>query len=287
MTIAEIKDIITSNFISIDIVKRLYGLDENKSFEDQFSTVSLENIIFSVIATAIGILSQLFDLHKQEVTEIIADQKPHSLRWYAWLARQFQYGFNLLPDSDQFDNTGKTDEQIEASKIVTYAACTKGAEGKLLLKVATDNGDDLAPLDETEKEAFTEYINRVQDAGDDLEIISTEADTLKLIYDIYYNPLVINAKGERVAGESLTPVPDAIRQYLKNLPFNGELVTAYLTDALQRVDGVVIPHLKAAEWTYGDVTQGIEVKALPYSGYFRVTDDNLEINYIAQSEILK
>jgi hypothetical protein len=286
-TINEIYTDITAWFISQSVIKLAYGLDENKTFSQQFSCVSLEAIIFHSVAFAIWTLEMLFDLHKREVTETIATMRPHSTRWYAGMARKFQYGFNLLPDSEEFDNGGKTDEEIRASKIVSYSAVDK-VDGKLFVKVAKDTGDKLTPLTGTEKQAFAGYMERVQDAGDDLEIISEPADNLRLSLDIYYNPLVLNAQGQRLDGESLTPVADAVREYLKNLPFNGELVLAYLTDALQKVDGVVIPHINSASYQYGNLEYVlIGVKYKPYAGYLVIPDENLTIHYIPQSEIMK
>ncbi|MFV0310522.1 MAG: hypothetical protein ACK5KN_02595, partial [Dysgonomonas sp.] len=251
------------------------------------SISSIWRKILYIVASAIWILENLFDSHQQEVTGIIATMRPHSLRWYAEMARKFQYGFNLLPDSEDFDNDGKTGDEIEASKIVAYAAVDK-VEGKLLVKVAKDAWDSLTPLEEVVKQAFTEYMERVQDAGDDLEIRSEPADNLRLSLDIYYNPLVLNADGQRLDGASLTPIPDAVHNYLKNLPFNGELVLAFLTDALQAVSGVVIPHIVSAEYQYGEIEwKPVGVKYKPYAGYLTVTETDLEINYIPQSEIMK
>lgn len=251
------------------------------------SISSIWRKILYIVASAIWILENLFDSHQQEVTGIIATMRPHSLRWYAEMARKFQYGFNLLPDSEDFDNDGKTGDEIEASKIVAYAAVDK-VEGKLLVKVAKDAGDSLTPLEDVEKQAFTEYMERVQDAGDDLEIRSEPADNLRLSLDIYYNPLVLNADGQRLDGASLTPIPDAVHNYLKNLPFNGELVLAFLTDALQAVSGVVIPHIVSAEYQYGEIVwKPVGVKYKPYAGYLTVAETDLKINYIPQSEIMK
>jgi hypothetical protein len=274
-----INDIMNSMLSVKDSYTELSGLSGSIS--------SIWRKILYIVASAIWILENLFDSHRQEVTGIIATMRPHSLRWYAEMARKFQYGFNLLPDSEEFDNEGKTGDEIEASKIVAYAAVDK-VEGKLLVKVAKDAGDSLTPLEEVEKQAFTEYMERVQDAGDDLEIRSEPADNLRISLDIYYNPLVLNADGQRLDGASLTPIPDAVHNYLKNLPFNGELVLAFLTDALQAVSGVVIPHIVSAEYQYGEIEWNpVGVKYKPYAGYLTVAETDLKINYIPQSEIMK
>lgn len=284
-TIADIKKSMTDVFISNNTIKQVYGLKDGFTFEDQFSVVSLESVLFECVAFAIWTLETLFDLHKSEVTDYIANMKPHTVRWYATKAKMFQYGFNLLADSDLYDNTDKTDEEIQASKIVAYSAVVE-SDKQLVIKVAKDTGD-LAPLTVVELAAFKEYIARIKDAGVVTNIISEVADNLSLEIDLYYNPLVLNANGQRLDGSSMTPVADAVRNYLKVLPFNGEFVLAYLTDALQGVDGVVIPHIRTAKYKYGGLSWlDIVVKYTPYSGYLRIADTvDLKINYIPQTEI--
>lgn len=288
--ISDIKKTITDAFIANETIRSQYDIKEGKSFEDQFSTVSIESIIFYVVATAIWALESLFDLHKSEVEETIANKNPHTTRWYANLAKLFQYGFNLLNDKGEFDNEGKTPDEIKASKIVSYSAVVRQRHQNrvlLTIKVAKDNGSELAPLAPGELAAFVEYMDRVQDAGDNMEIISREADSLRLNLAIYYNPLVLDNQGRRLDGASMSPVADAIRNYLKALPFNGELVLAYLTDALQKVDGVVIPDINTAEYQYGNTGWlPLVVKYQPLSGYFKITDENLVITYIAQTDIM-
>ncbi|WP_165025665.1 nucleotidyltransferase [Dysgonomonas sp. ZJ279] len=288
-TVSEIKQQMTEIFMADAAVMFLYDLQPGQSFDERFPRVRIESIFFYIVAFAIWTLETLFDIHRQETADIISNLKPHSPRWYRNMALAFQFGFNLLPDNDQYDNEGKTQEQIDESKIVSYAAVRKqGGDKPLLIKVAKDVGDNLGPLNNDEQLSFSEYMERVGDAGVEIEVLSTTADKLKLSLDIYYNPLVLNANGQRLDGSSFTPVPDAVRAYLKVLPFNGELVLAFLTDALQRVDGVVIPHLSYAAYQYGALNWiNIIVKYQPYSGYFQISDADLSINYIAQSEILQ
>jgi len=286
-TIAEIKKEMTDWFIIHPTIKTLYGLQDGRTFEDQFSVVSLESILFYIVAASMWTLEKLFDAFVLLVNTILADRTPHSLRWYANTAKAFQYGYNLDPDTDKYNNGGLTDEQIQTSKIVAYAAVVDKQKEGLLIKVAKDQNNDLALLDAVELEAFNEYMSRVKDAGVNLSIISREADNLKLSLIIHYNPLVLNAQGQRLDGISQTPVADAIRDYLKNLPFNGVLVLAYLVDAIQKVEGVVIPTIRTADYKYGALDwAAINIQYQPESGYLRIADEDLEITYIPQSEII-
>jgi len=238
-----------------------------------------------IVATAQYTVEVLFDTFKAEVNELLAVLKPHSLRWYANKAKQFQYGFNLALDSDTYDNTGFTQDQIDASMIVKYSAVTE-AEGRLRIKVATEN-TDLAPLSSPQKDAFAEYMSRIKDAGVRINIESQVADKLKLGLKIYYDPLILDSAGSRIDGTESEPVQKAVNSFLKNQPFNGVFVLAYLVDALQKVEGVVIPHVESCLTQYGAfpfVT--VNVQYLPDAGYMRFENTgDLTIEFIPQSQL--
>lgn len=282
-TIAEIKNQITTAFIENGSIQSVYGLNPEKSFDEQFSKVSIESILFYVVASAIWVLEKLFDTHKAEVTDIISRMKPHSLKWYAEKSKQFQYGFDLLPDSDKFDNTGKTSEQIEASKIVKYSAVIEQPR-QLLIKVAKVENNDLASLTASELAAFGTYISRIKDAGVFISTLSDEPEQLRLELKIYYNPLVLKADGKRVDGTDDKPVENAVRAYLREIEFNGTLVLAHLVDKLQQVDGVMIPHIISSKYKYGTLDWiDFSVMYRPKSGYIRISDSDLIITREARS----
>lgn len=249
------------------------------------SISAIWRLMYYVIAVGHHILETLFDAHKTEITGIIDNMKPHSPLWYANMAKRFQYGFDLLPDSDQFDNTGKTDSEIEASRIVAYSAVIEQKE-KLLMKVAKIENDDLAALEAEELSAFENYINRIKDAGVTIDMLTYPADELKLDVTIFYNPLVLNARGERIDGTSDTPVPDAIRAYLAGIAFDSTVVLADLVDALQRVNGVSIPHISLAAYKYGVLDWiPFDIMFRPQSGYTRIADTELNIIYVPRSVV--
>ncbi|GJH41145.1 hypothetical protein RCZ04_16950 [Capnocytophaga sp. HP1101] len=85
------------------------------------------------------------------------------------------------------------------------------------------------------------------------------------------------------------PIQEAIEGYLKNLPFNGELIVAHLVDALQQANGVKIPHLKELKTAWIDpetkgygALQNIGVTQIPQSGYFEVDWNASQIKYITK-----
>jgi hypothetical protein len=251
------------------------------------SKTAIWRLLTRVVAVAFWGLEVLFDTVKAEVLELLDNLKPHNTRWYAQKARAFQYGYSLPADTDKYDNSLLTEEQIEDSQIVKYAAVTEGEDGRLRIKVATE-GADLEPLTEPQLEAFSEYMKRIKDAGVRLNINSLPADKLKLGLKIYYDPLILNGDGQRIDGTSLTPVKDAVDTFLKNLPFNGVFVLAYLVDALQQVEGIIIPHIVTCETAYGALAfTTVNVQYLPDAGYLRFENEgDLTIEYIPQSPLL-
>lgn len=251
------------------------------------SKVSVFRLFTRIVATCAWTVEVLFDVLKEEVNNILATLKPHTTRWYAAKAKDFQYGYSLPVDTDKYDNTGLTQEQIDDSKIIIYSAVTEGEDQKLRIKVATET-TDLEPLTAPQLEAFAEYMSRIKDAGVKLLIESNQPDKLKLSLKIFYDPLILNSDGGRIDGSNSEPVQSACKNYLKNLPFNGIFVLAYLTDALQQVDGVVIPHIVSCETAYGAFPfVSVDVKYLPDAGYLRFeTDDDLTIEFIPQTELI-
>ncbi|WP_343530836.1 hypothetical protein [Pedobacter sp.] len=250
------------------------------------SKTSIWQLITYVVAYAIYTLEGLFDAHKAETDNAIALLKPHTKRWYRQKALGFQYGFDLMEDSDKYNNTGVEEDIIEQSKIIKYAAVTEATdESRVIIKIATETDGKLSPIEPEQKFAFDAYISEIKDAGVNVSAINFQPDKLYLNMKIFYDPLVLDAQGNSIISGG-RPVEDAILSYLKNLPFDGQLVLAHLVDALQKVEGVLIPHLDSAEsaWIDGTINNygtavPIDVKVTPASGYFEVVNFN-NISYV-------
>jgi len=279
-SIADIKKEMTGYFIANETVIGLYGLDRSKSFEDQFSKVSLESILFYVVAVAIWSLEVLFDTHKTEISSLIDSSKPHRLKWYVNKTLSFQYGRTLVTDSDVYDNTDVTDEQIEAERVVKYAAAVEVA-GRIVIKVAGESAGERAKLTVEQESALVAFLKEVKDAGVKIDLINKAANSFKATIDIYYDPMVLNASLSSLANGG-NPVKDAIENFIQNLPFNGEYRNSALVDLLQNVPGVVIPELHIAVI---DGTQ-VQAKATPTAGYMRVfAESDLILNAIPYATI--
>ena len=275
-TITEIQNKI---FDSITANEDLAGLTSTNK-------VSIYRLIVFIISYAIWTLETLFDIHKKELQTELLKQKSGTLPWYRTMALAFQYGFNpnfeLLTDSDQFNNAGKTEQQIAASKIVKYAAVSESSDySRVIIKIAGETNGVLAPITNDQRSAFEYYINEVRYAGVKVTVINYLPDRLYLDLKIYRDPLLIDEQGNSITNGG-KPVENAIKAYMKQLPFNGELVLAHLTDALQKVEGVRIPHIVGAKSSWIDpvvnghgTPQPIDVKTIAISGYFEVLNFNV------------
>ncbi|MDR1455601.1 MAG: hypothetical protein LBJ01_08120 [Tannerella sp.] len=290
MTVAEFKKLMTGLYAGNETVRGLYGLQPGQTFEDAFSSVSIESILFSNVATGMFVMQELFDRFKIDVSAILSAQLSGTVNWYAYRAMLFQYGMALIPETDSYDNTGLTGEQIAAMRAVKYAAAVESKDKSILyVKVATDAGNGTRqPLSSAQLTAFKQYLNDIRYAGVRIVVINDPADEMKLQIDIYYDPLVLDETGSRLDGTSGTPVRDAVGNYLANLPFNGTYTNQGLTDALQAIDGVRIAEIKSAASRYGAYTgfTGINAREIAHAGYYSATGGNLVLNFIADEEVL-
>ena len=290
MSSIDFKKLMTDAFIGNESVRELYGLSPDLTFDDQFSTVSLENIIFSNVAETMKVMQQLFDQFKIDVAQILSDQMSGTVNWYAFKAMLFQFGMDLVPESDHYDNTGLTGEQIAEMRIVRNAVAIESQDKSILyIKIATDGENGRQPLSPTQLVAFIAYLNEIQYAGTRISVINDPPDDMRLHMDIYYNPLILDEGGSRLDGTADTPVQDAIRNHLANLPFNGTYTNQGLVDVLQVIDGVEIAEIKLAASRFGAYTQfsPINAREIAHAGYYHISDENRVLNFItANGEIL-
>lgn len=253
------------------------------------SAVAIWRLFMFIIADAIHTHERIFDEHETNITYIVNNKIPHRPTWYADRALLFQFGYPLVTDKDYYDNSALTEEQIEASKVVKYAAAVQSKDKAILyLKVATDSGGERSPLPDNQLQALKGYFDEIPDAGVYIEFINDPADQMKLTIDIYYDALILDENGSRLDGEATAPVQDTIRNYLSNLPFNGSYTNQGLIDILQQIQGVEIAELKYAASRYGDYADFTEINAreIAHSGYYEVTDANLTLNFIANEEYI-
>jgi hypothetical protein len=292
MDTKEIKKTITDEFLSRSEVRAAYGitdqqLAEGMTFDDLFSSVSVESLLFYSVASALNVYMQALDRHKTDVSVLLAEQRAGSAAWYVWKAKQFRLGQALLPDTDTYSDEGLTESQIAGRQIIKHAAVDEPADRSIIyLKIAGESGGIRQPLFPSQLNAFKSYLNAFGYAGVRVSLINAYPDRMRLEMDIYYSPLLLDASGRRLDGTSGTPVQDAIRNYLNNLPFNGMYSNQALVDVLQNTPGVSIAEVKSVKSKHEPYTQWHDINAreVAYAGYYLIVEEDLILTFISDGQ---
>lgn len=119
-SIAEIKQTMTNAFMADGTVRERYGLSENDTFDDSFSVVSIENILFYIVAACSHVLEVLFDQFKADVDDKISRAVVASVPWYYKIAKEFQYGDALI--FNEATQQYGYEQVSEKKRVVKYVA---------------------------------------------------------------------------------------------------------------------------------------------------------------------
>lgn len=275
-TVAEIKKVMTDEFMNSSVMATKYGFSVGDTFDNTFSKVSIESIWFYVVAFGMAVFEKLFDAHKSEVAEAIATERPHTLIWYKNKALAYMHGYELVPDTDYYDTTGMTDEEITAAKVVKNASAVEKAN-VVYVKVATGTP---GKLPDDQEAGLNAYFSEVKDAGVKLQIVNRDADYYRAVIDIYYDPMVLNSSGiNAVTGNE--SVRDAVKTFIASLPFNGQFRHDDFRNHLAALEGVVMSELKLSQISAnGTSYNDIDAYVTPDSGYMKIYENaHLTLNY--------
>ena len=215
-SIAEIKAQICETFISQDAIRTGYGLKDKQSFDKAFSPVSLESLMFYVVASCIWLLEKLFDRHREEVDARIEALRPHTLRWYATKVKEYMHGKRLIMAdgvvvADRYDTTGMTDEEIEKARVVKYAVATEDSTQVYIKVAARGNNGQPKQLDAEALDGLKYYISQIKDAGVAIKILNEPADNMRVELVVLYDPAILTARSLGATdANGYTPVPGNI-----------------------------------------------------------------------------
>jgi hypothetical protein len=251
------------------------------------SKVAVWRILFYSIAYINSTTEVVYDSFVLFVQNLIADLVPGTVRWYRKKILAFQYGFPLITDTDKFDNTGYTTDQIEDSKIVKYCAVNEATVDQvrvLLIKVAGELDGEPVELTSLQVAAIQAYVDEFKYAGVKVLIYNQEADLIRATLNVYYNPLLLDSTGNRTDGGGGKPVEDAAKAFAFNLDFNGEFIVARFVDAVQNAYGVSrsrVDLLLFQKKTGVGAFTSVSSSFIPDAGYAKFDTGGLTINYIA------
>ena len=278
--ISEIKKGMTDEFMKDEAVREMYGIEQGKSFSDCFSVVSVENVLFYVVAACCHVMELLFDSHKTEVEKLAEGAVVASVPWYHKMALMYQHGDALVLD----ETTQRYGYAVEddRKRVVRYAA-VRDRDNSVLMLVAGEKEGAPVQLDDEVLEAFTEYMNRVKVAGVKLAVYSRQADVMRVTANVYVDPLVIDKTGVRIADGS-KPVEEAVKNYFKGILYGGVFNKTKLVDAIQAVEGVddvelVTCECRAENGEFVTITGNTHTA---YGGCFVVSGLEETLSYVAQ-----
>jgi hypothetical protein len=198
----------------------------------------------------------------------------------------YRHGEGLVPETDSYagEPTDNTDFPVKRAAVIELELNNRK---QLFIKVASEDGSELAAVSDSVKAGLTQYFAIIKPAGTKIVVFTGPADDLKLDVRFYYDPLIFDENGVRIDGSANTIVQDTIRDYLKELKFNGEFTLAALEDLLQDIEGCAdreayIDNAEANYLTPPDY-QTITSSYVANSGYMQITDENLNIQFLPKT----
>ena len=285
-SISEIKAHICETFLAQDAIRSVYGLSSGQSFDKVFSPVSLESLMFYVVASCIWLLEKLFDRHREEVDARIEALRPHTLRWYASKAKEYMRGKDLIREdgvvvADYYDTTGMTDEAIEKARVVKYAVATEN-DTQVYIKVAT-RGINGRPrqLEAEDLAGLKGYLAQITDAGVAVKVLNEPADNMRVELMVLYDPAIFMVQNEgetdddgytalSLMQDNKNVIEEAVSRVISELPFNGEYRNSDLLAAVQAIEGIKVADIIKVEAAAGGSEAYSQVIGYrrPYSGYY-------------------
>lgn len=239
------------------------------------SSSAIWRLMFYIVAVCINTVEKLFDSHTADVEERIGEIIPGRAQWYANKVLSFMKDKALVVDTDEYDTTGMDEDAIASAKVVKHAVAIENATSSVLtIKVAGETDGARSVLPANVETQLLAYIQEIKYAGVRVELINQTADVFNCEADVYYNPQLLPENVQEACNK-------AVKNYIENLPFNGEYTNMSLVDALQAVEGVKVVEFKSASSReYGtNVTTDIDARKEPAAGYFSV--GTVTINMIA------
>ncbi len=280
-TIQQIKKSMTDEFVADPTIRERYGLGQNDTFESAFSLVSVESILFGIVATATFVLESIFDAFRREVDRKIASSIVATIPWYHKVCLEYQHGDKLVLNPTTYEYGY---EQMDASKqLVKYAACRDRGGGVYVL-VAGQGADGYPQaLSDDVLSAFKEYMNKRKIVGVVMEVFSYDPDDISVSLKVQYDPVVMNDDGSLISDPSVYPVEEAINEYLANVVYGGTFNINKMIDAVQGAAGVVdlqvdnVLAKSSTEESFAEVT-GNNYTSM--GGSFKATDLRNTISYV-------
>ena len=244
-TIQEISVQLKESFLTNETIQSLYELNPAKTFDEQFSKVSIEAVLIYIFSASVWLLEQLWESFKTETEQRIDDAYVTSLSWYYRKALEFQKGDALEFDSKTYSYKYPIiDINKQIIKNVAIRQVTDENVTKLKVYFSDENKQ---PLSTDLRTSFETYMREIGAAGTHYLFVSEVPDPLRVHLRIYYDPLVLDSTGTRLEGGG-KPVEETIESYLNALEYGGTFYASKLIDMIQTAQGVKDVELDGTTW---------------------------------------
>jgi hypothetical protein len=241
---------------------------------DSTSNVSIWRLFIDVIAESIRVTETFFDSAVADINVKIAEQILGTPSWYKLKCLEFQVGDDLQDDG--------TYAVVDLTKrIVTRAAVVEGLDGVLTIKVAKGLTGAEVSLSNVELNQFTTYMQRVKFAGTVLNIVSLNADKLRLTGTIYHDGIYSTATMQ-------ARVQTALETFMSSdLTFNGNILNNLIINRLQTVEGLNDVFFSEVKGISGIIETTFTREYATFSGYIKESTTPGErfidtLTYVAQ-----
>ncbi len=255
----------------MDIEKAKFIIESEKQKQTSLSSILSTSkagvwvqikYVYAVVAE--WIFSQ-WEGFRKELETLVNTQRWATTAWYIEKAKEFQRGdmLELLPNG-QFGY-----KTIDEDKRVIKQAAIDIVGREFRFKVATEKDGELERVEDEDMTMFTNYINQIKRPGTPIRFINYNADLLAISLKIYFD-------GELIEADVHKEIVGVIKDYLKNLVFNGLFSVTKLIDQVQTVAGVTECIWKEGKcWisTISD-TESIIDRHRAASGYFKIGKEN-------------
>lgn len=253
------------------------------------SKVAIWKLWVYLVAVALYTHETLWDKFRAETEELARQSIAGNLAWYAAQVKLWQFDSPLMWNHTTYryyylDANSPIGIAKRLAKKVSCTEVNNALVNGVLIKVAKQSGNVLSPLTVPQLTSLTTYVNRIKFAGVQTAVISLPPDKVRLNMKVYYD-------GTLDLTVFKTKLENGVKDYLRNIEFDGVLYLNELVDAIQAVPGTMEPWVYIntchcvpdGQPNYTLVTERYE----PVSGYFELlsvgTNQNTNsiINYIA------
>lgn len=203
---------------------------------DSTSAVSITGQLRKIWVLLVQMIEANWDRMRTDIDTRIEETKVGTLAWYVDQTKLFQLGDTVGVMA------GKVAYEVydEQKRIVVQATASEDlTTGRLNIRAAKKNVSALTKLTTEELSALKDYISRVKYAGVVVDVVSIDPDQVKILATCKYDRQVLSSTGALLSDATKFPVKDAISAYLYALPYTSVLNNTGLTDAVQRVKGVL------------------------------------------------